>query len=68
MILARLIVDRYQPSEALLVLQELFQELGAPDDMRPFTLYGSVGDATGQPQSSEALIEKLKSFLKQRQA
>lgn len=63
MILARLILSRYPDhDEALRVLQETFQELGAPMEMRPHTLYGGApADAT--PRSSESLVARLDAYL-----
>ena len=41
MILARLILSRYADQyEALRILQEVYQVLGAPEEMRPYTLIG----------------------------
>jgi hypothetical protein len=65
MILARLILDNYpNPDEALRILQEVFQELGLPPAMRPFTLYGDADDSgSAASRSATALIARLDRFL-----
>jgi hypothetical protein len=66
-VLGRLIVDHYPPDEAQLRFQELFQEFGTPDDMRPFSLYGNT-DLSSEGESIASFVEKLRSFLKERHA
>jgi hypothetical protein len=65
MILARLILLRHlNADEALRVLQELFQELGAPEQMAPYTLYGVACNET-EPKSAASIVASLASYLSQ---
>jgi hypothetical protein len=66
MILARMILSRYSDSaEALTMLQVLFDSVGAPSELKPYTLYG--GESTdGSPSAMRARIAQLSQLLKRR--
>ncbi len=64
MILARLIISRYSDHyEALVVLQQIYQMFGAPEEMRPYTLYGgsSTDDAL---LPTDTIVANLDAHLK----
>jgi hypothetical protein len=62
MLLARMIVDTYDdPSQALQMLEYVYEDTGDPEDMKPFKLYGLPPPKGPDPGSK--VIASLQDFL-----